>query len=579
MHDIDLELALQLDGKHKEARAISDKLEEQGPDNIYDPQGRKNPEMWIRHSFNRGWFLLQDGDYQNGCKRLESGRFIKVYGNEPLKTNAPLFNSSEHDIKDKSIIISLEGGYGDEIIHARFATSYKKLGAKDVYIAAAPQLHSVFSRIEGVTKVITRDQAHTVEHDYWVPGFSAGWVAGHTFDDLPGKQYLSPLPEQVEMWKNIINAPEGKIKVGIRWAGNPQFEHQQFRKFPPDFMLNLAKYEEFQVYSLQRDHNVVDLPENIIDLQHFLISWEDTMAAIENLDIVITSCTSIAHIAAAMGKKTWIVVPVLPYHTWAYKCPESDTSPYYESAKLFRQESSTEWNGAFSKLYSALEKEYNLKHIDMPNEDKVQRRLNLGCGTHRIVGFHNVDINPDVNPDEVVDLNQKTWPWKDNEFCHIFAKDVLEHLGNTGEDFINAIKELYRISEHGAVWEVEVPHWRCDTAIDDPCHRRLITLNTFLMFDQKRMYERCKSGQSDSLYCFENEIDIEVCEYQFDYLPHWQQQIDEGRISVDQLTYALNTFNNVARSMRLYIQVHKPQRHAKADVYKMLNMGNNNDKV
>lgn len=572
MHDIDLELQLQLEGRHEEAWQISEKLEELGPNGIYDTTGVKNPEMWIRHTFNRGWFLLQQGDYQGGCKLLESGRHINVYGSPPLHTKAPIFNPDVHDIKGKKIVLSLEGGYGDEIIHARFATSFKKQGAAKVYVACAPELKTVFSRIEGVDEVITRDVAIDLEHDFWVPGFSAGWLSGHTFDNFPGQPYLAPLADSVNLWSTLIpNNPNKKLKVGIRWAGNPQFEHQQFRKFPPEFLINLCKYEDIQVYSLQRDHNVISLPKEIIDLQHFLISWEDTMAAISHLDIVITSCTSIAHLSAAMGKKTWVMVPILPYHTWAYKCPEYNKSPYYDSVTLFRQTNNKSWNDTFQSMYKQLEKEYNLDTVEIPNADKDIRRLNLGCGQHRVVGFHNVDIDPMVEPDEVVDLNQKTWPWKDNEFSHIFAKDVLEHLGHTGEDFINVLKEMYRISEHNAVWEVQVPHWRCDIALDDLTHRRLLTLGSFMMFDHGRMIERAKGGMSDSITCFKEGVDLQICDVQFDYLEHWQARVRDGSISEGELNYALNTFNNVAKSMRLYIQVHKPPRVSKEEIEKIVN--------
>ena len=87
MHDIDLMLKLQLDGKYKEARAISDKLEAQGPTKVLDAKGVNTEDIWFRHSFNRGWFLIQDGDYQNGSKLLEHGRFLNVYGSPPLRTN------------------------------------------------------------------------------------------------------------------------------------------------------------------------------------------------------------------------------------------------------------------------------------------------------------------------------------------------------------------------------------------------------------------------------------------------------------------------------------------------------------
>ena len=550
-------LKLQLEGHHKEARELSDKLEALGPDKIKDPAGNVTDDIWLRHSFNRGWFLIQDGDYQAGGQRLESGRYLNVYGSPPLATQAPIFNPEKDDIKGKSIIVSLEGGYGDEIIHARFATSYKKLGADKVYIACAPELVSVFSRIEGVDGVILRDQANTVAHDYWVPGFSAGWVAGHTFDNFPNDAYLTPLDESVEIWKSFIKSD--KIKVGIRWAGNPKFEHQQFRKFPEEFITNLSKYKELEIYSLQRDHNLIQLPEGVHDLQHFLLSWEDTIAAIANLDIVITSCTSIAHLAAAMGKETWVLVPVLPYHTWTPGCPDSVTSPYYKCVEIFRQRTARKWNETFQELYARLEEKFNLEHVDMPDEDRQYKKLNLGCGTTRLDGFVNVDNSKYSKADEIVDLNVTPWPWKDNEFDHIVAKDVLEHLGNTGEDFVNIIKEMYRVTANGGIWEIQVPHWRSDTALDDPTHKRVITIAMFELFSKRKTLDSVKFNKSNSVLAFEHNIDIEVCDVQFEYTQPWKEQI-KNNIPQEELLYALNHINNVALSTRLLIQVHKPGR-------------------
>lgn len=559
MHEIDEMLKLQLEGKHEEARKLSDKLEAIGADKILDPNGKNTQDIWMRHCFNRGWFLIQDGDYQTGCQLLENGRFLSVYGSPPLRTDAPIFNPEKNTIKDKSIIISLEGGYGDEIIHARFATSFKQQGAKAVYIAAAPELVSVFERIEGVDKVILRNQANSVAHDYWVPGFSAGWIAGHTFDNFPSKPYLTPREDSVEIWKGMINSE--KIKVGIRWAGNPKFEHQQFRRFPENFITNLSKYPELQIYSLQKDHNLISLPEGVVDLQHFLIGWEDTMAAIANLDIVITSCTSIAHISAAMGKETWVMVPILPYHTWTFGSPDNEGSPYYECVKLFRQVEKSKWNVPFQNMYTALEKKFNLAHIDQSNEDRVTKRINLGCGLKKIEGFVNVDSNINVKPDEVVDLNKFPWPFKDNEFDHIVAKDILEHLGETSNDFIKVIKEMYRITNNGGIWEVESPHWRCDTAIDDPDHKRLITMGMFNLFNKRMLIEKLKTGGSDSPLAFEHDVDIEICDMQFDYTAPWDERLRTKQVTQEELTYALNHFNNVAQSVKYLIQVHKPGRN------------------
>lgn len=570
MHEIDLMLQLQLEGKHEEARKLSDKLENIGPDQILDGAGKNTQDVWMRHCFNRGWFMIQEGDYQKGCQLLENGRFLNVYGSPPLYTNAPIFNPEKDDIKGKSIIISLEGGYGDEMIHARFATSFKRMGADKVYLAAAPELVSLFSRIEGVDKVILRNQANTVSHDFWVPGFSAGWIAGHTFDNFPSDPYLSARPESIEIWKTLINSE--KKKIGIRWAGNPKFEHQQFRRFPVPFITNLSKYkDELSLYSFQRDHNVVQLPDGVNDLQHFLLSWEDTAAALQNLDLLITSCTSLAHLSAAMGKETWVIVPCLPYHTWTHNAPTSTTSPYYKTVRLFRQKTYGKWNDVFQELYAALEEKYQLTHIDMPNEDKEPKKLNLGCGLKKFKGYLNVDRSEFVKPDEVVDLETTPWPWKDNEFSHIVAKDILEHLGKDTEHFLEIMKEMYRISENGAIWEIQVPHWRCDTALDDPGHRRLLTLGFFKLFDQEKlMNQKIANAESDSLLGFETGIDISVCDVQFTYTPPWDQRIKTGQVSQDELNYALNHFNNVALSMIVLIQVHKPSRYNKEEFIEAL---------
>ena len=177
MHPIDQELSLMLEGKFDQAWKISEELQAIGEGTADDPDGLRSGDMWTRHSFNRGWFMLQQGHYQEGCQLLENGRYLNVYGSGFLKTAAPLWNPEEHPTEGKSIILSLEGGFGDEIIHVRFATHLKAKGFDKVWVAAAPELKSVFERVEGVDGVIQRDQAHTVAHDYWLPGFSAGLVS------------------------------------------------------------------------------------------------------------------------------------------------------------------------------------------------------------------------------------------------------------------------------------------------------------------------------------------------------------------------------------------------------------------
>ena len=337
MHLIDQELNLMIRGRFSEAWKIAEILQKEMPDDY-------------RAKFNRGWFLLNQGNLQEGFQALERGRALGVYGDTKLNTTKPIWDQS--DLKGKVVILKLESGYGDNIISVRFATEIHKRGGICI-LCCGKSLHSLFSRIEGVKERITLEQVPSTYHDFWIPGFSASWLFGHTFETLPNKPYLNAHPESVTIWKTILNS--NKPKIGIRWSGNPLFEHQQFRLFPSKKIINLHKENEhLQFYSLQRDNDIVELPKDVVDLQHLLLSWEDTAACIENMDLVITSCTSIAHLSAAMGKPTWVITPILPYFVWAYG---TDHSPWYqETTRVFRQEVFGEWDAPFEKIAKELEK-------------------------------------------------------------------------------------------------------------------------------------------------------------------------------------------------------------------------------
>jgi len=351
MHLIDQQLNLMIRGRFEEAWKLAEELEALDPD---DPKAK----------FNRGWFLINQGKLQEGFKCLEHGRALKVYGSGKINTTKPIWDQS--DLKGKTVILNMECGFGDQIIYARFATEIWKRGGKCV-MCCEKSLHPLFLRIPGVKECITLDQVSRTYHDFWIPGFSASWLFGHEFDNLPNEPYLFAKNESVDLWKTMLNTE--KIKVGIRWSGSPLFEHQQFRIFPAQKLIDLHKdFPHIQFFSLQRDTDIKELPEKIVDLQHLIISWEDTAACIANLDLVITSCTSIAHLASAMGKPTWVIVPILPYHVWAYG---GDHSPWYQNTtKVFRQTKFGDWTETFQKVSNEL-KEMFPKKIKKEKVEKI----------------------------------------------------------------------------------------------------------------------------------------------------------------------------------------------------------------
>jgi len=339
---LDLQLVLSAQGKFDEAWEISNKAIALFPEDH-------------RVAFNRGWLCMRKGNFTEAFKLLDQGRFAGVWGDLPPQTSQPMWDGKE-DLDGKTVLLYGEGGLGDEIICARFSKQLIDLGARAI-IACSPSLVSLFSKIKGISAVINKVAVLAVYHDFWIPAMSAARLCNITQSTLSGKPYLSPHPEFLKRWKKkfqgFLSSSPRVFKVGIRWAGNPQFEHDQFRSFNAEKMIGLSSIPNTKFFSLQRDNDLHYLPENIVDLGSQLKTWEDTAAVINCLDLVISSCTSVAHLSGALGKPTWVIAPVMPYYTWAF--PET-ASLWYDSVKLFRQKVFGNWEGLFKKVSFQLRK-------------------------------------------------------------------------------------------------------------------------------------------------------------------------------------------------------------------------------
>jgi len=323
---LDEQLAAGLRGDFKRGKEIADELEKTFPGSH-------------RAAFNRAWYKMMQGHLLEGLECLDRGRWLSVFGDPPLPTSKTIWHGE--DLRGKHLLLTTEGGLGDEIINVRFARNFAEQGAR-VTVTADPSLLSVFSRIEGVSSVVAHRSAPDVYHDFWVPGMSAARVLNTEYSDLHGDAYLKADPTYVEKWAGILRDRYGSSppKIGLRFWGNPKFEHEQHRKFPPELLTNAVG-----------DRSWVNLQKEETDLP--LHSWEDTLALLSHLDLVITSCTSVAHAAAALGRETWIIVPVLPYYIWALP---GDRSPWYNTVRLFRQSRWGEWGDVFEKVRTELEK-------------------------------------------------------------------------------------------------------------------------------------------------------------------------------------------------------------------------------
>lgn len=299
---------------------------------------REYPEQNdARVMFNLGWHEMRHGNLNKGMRLMDAGRYLNCFGLPRI----PGEIWKDQDLTNKTLLFRLEGGIGDQIIHFRFAKDFQAKGAR-VIVSCIPEMKSFFSRHGFIC--VDNEHVDGVHYDYWVPAMSAAHVLGYDQDTLPGQPYLTAEP------RKLYSKP-GTLKVGIRWSGNPQFEHEQHRRFDPQPLIDLHQIPGVTLYSLQRDENLIDgLP--FADLRDQMKTWEDTASILADLDLVISSCTSTAHCAAALGKETWVIVPTLPYYLWAVN---DSKSVWYNSVRIFRQVEYGNWDKPLAEIRQALE--------------------------------------------------------------------------------------------------------------------------------------------------------------------------------------------------------------------------------
>jgi tetratricopeptide (TPR) repeat protein len=292
-----------------------------------------------RTKFNLGWYELMKGNIKKGFELIESGRNIKCWGSDP---QAPIEKWTGELITGKRLLVLSEGGNGDEIVFLRFLLSLVKSGIA-ITFKPSKAMYPVFKRI---------NELHVVDEikdydcfDCWAPLMSLPYLM--KIDNVNGEPYLKVNPEYVKKWEQTIN---GDYKVGIRWQGGRLYEYHQRRTLPVEDLLSSVQGCG-ELYSLQKDSDE-PCPDGVIDLESQLETWEDTIAVISLLDIVITSCTAIAHIAGALGKKTIVIVPVLSYFTWAIPGSKTD---WYDSVHIIRQTNPENWNEPLDKLKKYLD--------------------------------------------------------------------------------------------------------------------------------------------------------------------------------------------------------------------------------
>ena len=254
------------------------------------------------------------------------------------------------------LLLYAEQGLGDTIQFSRFASSVAASG-KEVFLEVQPPLGALLGRLEGV-KAIRKGET-LPEYDAHLPLMSLPHVLGITPETLPRNfPYLLAEPARVEAWAKRL--PTGQFRVGIVWQGNSDGYVDKGRSIPLRCFAPLCRIPGLRLISLQKNKGIeqlADLPPGMrvetlgAEFDSSPDAFLDTAAVMMNLDLVISSDTAAAHLAGALGCPVWIVLRHVP--DWRWMIDREDT-PWYPTARLFRQTRHADWDEVFERIAGEL---------------------------------------------------------------------------------------------------------------------------------------------------------------------------------------------------------------------------------
>jgi Flp pilus assembly protein TadD len=262
----------------------------------------------------------------------------------------------EADIEGKTILVCADEGLGDTIQFARYVPLIAARGAR-VILAVEESARALLSGLPGVSQCVRKSANGLPAFDLHCPMSGLPLAFGTRLDTIPSDvPYLPAPPERlVQVWQSRLGEHD-KLRVGLVWSGNPQHGNDHNRSIPLRMLLPLldagATFVSLQKDPRPADHAVLQQRNDIVDLTAYLTDFVETAALINCLDLVITVDTSVAHLAAALGRPTWILLPYTPDYRWLL---DRDDSPWYPTARLFRQTETREYASVLNRMTTELQ--------------------------------------------------------------------------------------------------------------------------------------------------------------------------------------------------------------------------------
>ena len=313
-----------------EARAIYVDIKAADPDNA-------------GADFNTGLLQLQAGDYETGWALREARWKVSSLSIARYDFDRPMWQDKE-PIAGKTILIYQDEGLGDVIQFARYVPMLASLGAR-VILVVDDALLPLLSRLPGVAECLSRSVRRNVSFDARCAITSLAWAFNTRLETIPSAVPYLPAPEESRrrVWEQRLG-PRDRMRVGIAWSGNPRNDDNHNRSVPLDILAPLldldATFVRLHRDLLPQDKEALSRQTRIVDFTAELADLADTAALMSCLDLVISTDTSVAHLAAALACPTWILLQYTPDWRWLLG---RDDSPWYPSARLFRQDESRDY--------------------------------------------------------------------------------------------------------------------------------------------------------------------------------------------------------------------------------------------
>lgn len=310
-------------------------------------------ENFAAAHWNLALNLLLQGRYSEGWLEYE-WRWQKPDFTSPQRyKNIVVWDGAKLD--EKTVVLHAEQGYGDAIQFIRYVPDVVRSGGR-VIVECHPQLVNLFECLEGVCSV--KPFGAVSEHiDCHVPLLSLPMIFGTTLASVPAKTpYLAASLHGIDKWRSLLDMVSGDLKVGLVWAGKSYPDPRRscsLDDFAPFGRLNKVTFYSLQIGAGAEQSATPPCGMKLVDQTSHIADFDDTAALIAHLDLVVTIDTAVAHLAGAMGKKVFTLLPFAPDWRWLL---DRKKSPWYPEMSLFRQRKAGEWGGVINEIFLEIER-------------------------------------------------------------------------------------------------------------------------------------------------------------------------------------------------------------------------------